>query len=94
MMAHFPASYNSNNYLIQVITLTLISQKAVAQRSAKKVFVAILQNSLENTCARVSFLIKLQGLTILNSPPTHTSSTVPTPSTSSILQESADVTIT
>ena len=94
MMAHFPASYNSNSYLIQVITLTLISQEAVAQTSVKKVFVEILQNSLENTCSRVPFLIKLQGLTILNSPPTHTSSTVPTSSTSPILQESADVTIT
>ena len=28
----------------------------------QKVFLEILQNSLENTCARVSFLIKLQAL--------------------------------
>ena len=35
--------------------------EAVAQRcSVKKVFLEILQNSQENTCARVSFLIKLQ----------------------------------
>ena len=27
----------------------------------KKVFLEILQNSQENTCARVSFLIKLQA---------------------------------
>ena len=34
--------------------------EAVAQRcSVKKVFLEISQNSLENTCARVSFLIKL-----------------------------------
>ena len=34
--------------------------KAVAQRcSMKKVFLEISQNSQENTCARVSFLIKL-----------------------------------
>ena len=30
--------------------------------SVKKVFLEILQNSQENTCARVSFLIKLQAL--------------------------------
>ena len=35
---------------------------SVAQTcSVKKVFLVISQNSLENTCARVSFLIKLQG---------------------------------
>ena len=35
--------------------------KAVAQTcSAKKVFLEISQNSQENTCARVSFLIKLR----------------------------------
>ena len=36
--------------------------EAVAQRcSVKKVFLEILLNSWENTCARVSFLIKLQA---------------------------------
>ena len=30
---------------------------------AKKVFLKILKNSLENTCARISFLIKLQVFT-------------------------------
>ena len=36
--------------------------EAVVQRcSVKKVFLEISQNSQENTCARVSFLIKLQG---------------------------------
>ena len=36
--------------------------EAVAQRcSVKKVFQEISQNSQENTCARVSFLIKLQA---------------------------------
>ena len=35
--------------------------EAVVQRcSVKKVFLEISQNSQENTCARVSFLIKLQ----------------------------------
>ena len=36
--------------------------EAVARRcSVKKVFLEILQNSQENTCARASFLIKLQA---------------------------------
>ena len=36
--------------------------EAVAQRcSVKKLFLDILQNSQENTCARASFLIKLQA---------------------------------
>ena len=36
--------------------------KAVARRwSVKKVFLEILQNSQENTCARVSLLINLQA---------------------------------
>ena len=37
--------------------------QAVTRRcSLKKVFLEILQNSQENICARVSFLIKLQAL--------------------------------
>ena len=40
--------------------------EAVAQKcSVKKVFLKILQNSQENTCARVSFLIKLQASSTL-----------------------------
>ena len=36
--------------------------EAVSQRcSVKKVFLEISQNSQENTCASVSFLIKLQA---------------------------------
>ena len=38
------------------------NQEAVAQTcSVKKAFIKISQNSQENTCARVSFLIKLQA---------------------------------
>ena len=38
--------------------------EAVTQRcSVKKVFLEILQNSQENTCARVPFLIKFQAFT-------------------------------
>ena len=37
------------------------TQEALVQRcSVKKMFLEISQNSQENTCARVSFLIKLQ----------------------------------
>ena len=40
--------------------------EALAQRcSVKKVFLEILQNLQESTCARVSFLIKLQALGLL-----------------------------
>ena len=39
-----------------------IYTKAVAQRcSVKNVFLEISQNSQKNTCARVSFLVKLQA---------------------------------
>ena len=52
------------SYLLNKSNTT--SPEAVAQRcSVKKVFLQIWQNSQENTCARVSFLIKLQ-------PPFHT----------------------
>ena len=41
--------------------LVLKIKEAVAQMcSVKKVFLEISKNSQENTCARVSFLIKLQ----------------------------------
>ena len=44
------------------ITLYKYNFQAVARRcSIKKVFREISQNSQENTCARVSLLIKLQG---------------------------------
>ena len=42
---------------------TTIQLEVVLRRySVKKVFLEISQNSQENTCARVSFLIKLQAL--------------------------------
>ena len=47
---------------IEIKNATLQSPEAVAQRcSVKKVFLEIPQNSRENNCARVSFLIKLQA---------------------------------
>ena len=39
-----------------------ITEAVVWRCSVKKVFLEISQNSQENTCARVSFLIKLQAL--------------------------------
>ena len=50
----------SNQIEISVL-MSLI--EVVAQRcSVKKVLLEISQNSQENTCAKVSFLIKLQAL--------------------------------
>ena len=46
-----------------MLYLSVLKQRteAVAQRcSLKKVFLEISQNSQENTCTRVSFLMKLQ----------------------------------
>ena len=41
---------------------TVIKEAAVQRCSVKKVFLEISQNSQENTCAKISFLIKLQAL--------------------------------
>ena len=44
------------------VSIFLKRTEAVARRcSVKKVFLEISQNSQENTCARVPFLIKLQA---------------------------------
>ena len=46
-----------------MLNLSVLKQRteAIAQRcSLKKVFLEISQNSLESTCTRVSFLMKLQ----------------------------------
>ena len=41
----------------------MVKIEAVAKKcSVKEVFLEILQNSQENTCATVSFLIKIAGL--------------------------------
>ena len=47
----------------KVLYLSALKQRTevVAQRcSLKKVFLEVLQSSQENTCARISFLMKLQ----------------------------------
>ena len=48
-------------YLIMVIMTETVAQRC----SLKKVFLEISQNLQENTCARVSFLIKLQAVMII-----------------------------
>ena len=54
-------SFKMINFRQQTIS-SAVSREAVAQRcSVKKVFIEISQQSQENTCARVSFLIKLQA---------------------------------
>ena len=40
---------------------SLVTEAVVRRCSVEKVFLEISQNSQENTCARVSFLIKLQA---------------------------------
>ena len=44
-----------------IIAILLPTEAANKGVLYKKVFLEILQNSLENTCAKVSFLIKLQA---------------------------------
>ena len=59
-----PQSNQGNATLINKIILLQVSAcltEAVVQRcSVKEVFLEILQNSQENTSARISFLIKLE----------------------------------
>ena len=43
------------------LTNILLTEAVVRRCSVKKVFLEMSQNSQENTCARVSFLIKLQA---------------------------------
>ena len=40
----------------------MLSEAVVQRCSVKKVFLDILQNSQENTCAKVSFLINLMAI--------------------------------
>ena len=54
--------YIRNDVCTAVKTLHLFSEELDQRCSVKKVFLEISWNSQENTCARVSFLIKLHGL--------------------------------
>ena len=61
MVLNTPLSHKFSIYLVQMSVKIQVIREAVVQRcSVKKVFLEISQNSQENTCARVSFLIKLQ----------------------------------
>ena len=53
-------------YLQSVINENVKETEAAIGGSVKKVFLKILQNSQENTCARVDFLIKLQSSDLLH----------------------------
>ena len=54
---------NSLHCLKEMRSLILLKIDAFVQGcSVKKVFLEVLQNSLENTCARVSFFNKVEGL--------------------------------
>ena len=54
----FTTEVQLHNYIVFLIDH--IVEAVVERCSVKKVFLEISQNSQENTCARVSFLIKLQ----------------------------------
>ena len=55
-------SISLQNVLGLTLVLCIVFTEAVAQRcSVNKVFLETSQNSQKNTCARVSFLIKLQA---------------------------------
>ena len=49
------------NLLVLFNTAVFISRSSHGRCSVEKVFLEISQNSQENTCARASFLIKLQA---------------------------------
>ena len=53
-------SFNFVNMTFVVMVIFLLTEAAPRGVLKKKVFLEISQNLQENTCARVSFLIKLQ----------------------------------
>ena len=52
-------------YLRKLILDDFNVQKQAPEVFYKKVFLKVSQNSQENTCARISFLIKLQACTFI-----------------------------
>ena len=54
-------SYADSHFNTMAKTEVVATEAVVQRCSVKKVFLEISQNSQENTCARVSFLIKLQA---------------------------------
>ena len=53
----FPADYFRTDKISDIVQ----TEAVIWSCSVKKVFLEFSQNSQENTCARVSFLIKLQA---------------------------------
>ena len=47
---------------LALFTFTILAEAFPLRCSVKKMFLEISQNSQVNTCARVSFLIKLQAI--------------------------------
>ena len=56
---------DSKDWTINNRIIEAIKRSSHQKCSIKKVFLENLQNSQENTCARVSFLIKLQAVRLL-----------------------------
>ena len=50
-------------FILQILSILLVTETVVWKCSVEKV---ISQNSQGNTCARVSFLIKLQALGLIH----------------------------
>ena len=57
--------YDVNGNIFAILKAKLESEAVVQSCYIKKVFLEISQNSHENTCARVSFLIKLQACNVI-----------------------------
>ena len=61
-----PVALKLCHHLLYIYTLRFKSAEAVVRRcSVEKAWLEISQNSQENTCARVSFLIKLQAQSLV-----------------------------
>ena len=59
------SSYVESQILpVNLIIMLSPSESVVQKCSVKKVFLEISQNSQDNICARVSFLIKLEGTSV------------------------------
>ena len=61
LLPDFLVLLRSRNFVSQRMNLISFPETVAWRCSVKEVFLKILQNSLENTCARVSLLIKLQA---------------------------------
>ena len=64
MFLSYLLKFFQNNYSVELLPIVFsVKKEEVTQKcSVTKVFLKISQNSQKNTCARVSFLIKLQAL--------------------------------